>query len=108
MAMFERLPVRPIVVQSAAELQAESSRSLANCDLIVDALLGTGFKPPVKGLYAEAIAAMNRSGKPVVAVDIPSGADSDAMTAQAGEGIARADAHCHVHRAAPGTCLRGT
>ena len=90
--MFEQLPVRPIVVQTAQELQAESSRSLANCDLLVDAILGTGFKPPVKGLYADAIAAMNRSGKPVVAVDIPSGADSDAMTAQSGEGIARADA----------------
>jgi hydroxyethylthiazole kinase-like uncharacterized protein yjeF len=90
--MFGRLPVRPIVVQSVAELQAESSRSLGNCDLLVDAILGTGFKPPVKGLYAEAIAALNRSGKPVVAVDIPSGADSDAMTAQSGEGIARADA----------------
>jgi ADP-dependent NAD(P)H-hydrate dehydratase / NAD(P)H-hydrate epimerase len=91
-AMFERLPVRPIVVQSDQGLQVESSRSLSNCDLLVDALLGTGFKPPVKGLYADAIAAMNRSGKPIVAVDIPSGADSDAMTAQSGEGITRADA----------------
>jgi ADP-dependent NAD(P)H-hydrate dehydratase / NAD(P)H-hydrate epimerase len=91
-AMFERLPVRPVVLQTSQELQAESSRSLANCGLIVDALLGTGFKPPVKGLYAEAIAAMNSVGKPVVAVDIPSGAESDAMTAQAGGGITRADA----------------
>ena len=91
-AMFERLPVRPVVVQTVAELQAETSRSLGNCGLIVDALLGTGFKPPVTGLYADAIAAMNASGKPVVAVDIPSGADSDAMTVQAGAGIARADA----------------
>ncbi|HVP56353.1 MAG TPA: NAD(P)H-hydrate dehydratase [Candidatus Eisenbacteria bacterium] len=91
-AMFERLPVRPIVVQTPQELQAESARSLANCGLIVDAVLGTGFKPPVKGLYADAIAAINGSGKSVVAVDIPSGAESDVMTAQAGPGIARADA----------------
>ena len=35
---------------------------------------------------------MNRSGKPVVAVDIPSGADSDAMAPQSGGAIARADA----------------
>ena len=91
-AMFERLPVRPVVLQAAQELQAESSRSLANCGLIVDALLGTGFKPPVKGLYAEAIAAMNSAGKPAVAVDIPSGAESDATTAQADERRARADA----------------
>ena len=100
--MFERLPVRPIVVQSAQELQAESTRSLGNCDLLVDAILGTGFKPPVKGLFADAIAAMNRGGKPVVAVDIPSGADSDAMTAQSGEGIAQGRRDCHLHGSATG------
>lgn len=92
LAMFERLPLRPIEVTSQSELEAESSRSLGNSELIVDAILGTGFKPPVTGLYADAIAAMNRSGKPVVAIDIPSGADSDAMTPQSGDGIARADA----------------
>ena len=91
-AMFAHLPVRAIVVQNGQELKAESSRSLGNCDLLVDAVLGAGFKPPVKGLYADAIVAMNGGGKPVVAVDIPSGADSDAMTAQSGAGIARADA----------------
>ena len=91
-SMFERLPVRPVSVQSPDALVAESQRSLANCDLIVDAILGTGFTPPVRGLYAEAIAAINRSGKPVVAVDIPSGAESDSTHPQSGEGIARADA----------------
>ncbi len=91
-AMFERLPVRPIVVQTEQDLQAESSRSLGNCDLIVDAVLGTGFHPPVSGLYASAIAVMNRSQSPVVAVDIPSGADSDSTSPQHGEAIARADA----------------
>lgn len=92
LAMFERLPLRPVEVTNEQELAGESSRSLANCDLIVDAILGTGFRPPVTGLYADAIAALNRSDKPVVAVDIPSGADSDSMTPQAGDGIVRADA----------------
>jgi len=91
-AMFERLPVQPIAIQSAPELQAEATRSLGNSGLVVDALLGTGFKPPVKGLFADAIAVMNASGKPVVAIDVPSGADSDAMTPQSGEGIVRSDA----------------
>jgi NAD(P)H-hydrate epimerase len=90
--MFAKLPVRATVVTTPDELRAEAVRSLADCGLIVDALLGTGFKPPVQGQYANAIAAMNESGKPVLAVDIPSGADSDAMTPQRGGGIARADA----------------
>jgi ADP-dependent NAD(P)H-hydrate dehydratase / NAD(P)H-hydrate epimerase len=86
LAMFERLPLQPIIAENPAP------QSLVNSDLIVDAVLGTGFQPPVKGLYADAIGAMNRSGKPIVAVDIPSGADSDSMTEQSGDGIARADA----------------
>ena len=45
--------------------------------LLVDAVLGTGIKDEVRGLYAEVIALINSSGLPVVAVDIPSGLDAD-------------------------------
>jgi len=90
--MLAELCMRPAFVENSDQLAAEFSRSLTSCDLIVDAMLGTGFKPPVKGLYAEAIAAINRTGKPVVGVDIPSGAESDSMHPQSGEGICRADA----------------
>ncbi len=92
LAMFERLPLRPIEVTTPQELEAESSRSLGNCDLIIDAILGTGFRPPVAELYANTIALMNRSAMPVVAVDIPSGADSDSMKPQSGEGMIHPDA----------------
>ena len=40
---------------------------------------GRDSKPPVTGLYAEAIAVLNATQAPVIAVDIPSGADADAM-----------------------------
>ncbi|MFN3871214.1 MAG: NAD(P)H-hydrate dehydratase, partial [Aquificaceae bacterium] len=46
-------------------------------DLIVDALFGTGFKPPVAGLGVEWINLMNSSHIPIVSVDIPSGLSAD-------------------------------
>ena len=44
--------------------------------LIVDALLGTGLSSPIGGQHALAIAWMNRSEAPKVAIDIPSGLDA--------------------------------
>jgi len=89
-AMFEKLPISPIVVHSSEDLNGEQVRLAVLADLYIDAILGTGFKPPVSGLYAEAIALLNAGKVPVVAVDIPSGADADAMGPQLGT-IARAD-----------------
>lgn len=44
--------------------------------LIIDALLGTGLRAPVSGLYAVAIKWMNSSAALKVAIDIPSGLDA--------------------------------
>ncbi|MDZ7340786.1 MAG: NAD(P)H-hydrate dehydratase [candidate division KSB1 bacterium] len=46
-------------------------------DLIVDALLGTGTVGPVTGFLADLIGFINRLGAPVVAVDLPSGMETD-------------------------------
>lgn len=89
-AMYGKLPMAATMVRSIEELKSESVQQLLSADLYVDAILGTGFKPPVSGLYAAAIEFLNAGHAPVIAVDIPSGADADAMAAQKGT-IARAD-----------------
>ena len=50
---------------------------LINTDLIVDAMYGTGFHGKVRDELVPVIEAVNGSGKPVVAVDIPSGLEAD-------------------------------
>jgi NAD(P)H-hydrate epimerase len=85
--MYARLPIKALIVRAVREVQS----GIADCDVIIDAILGTGFRPPVKDLYTDAIAAINARAVPVVAVDIPSGADSDAIHEQPGP-ITRADA----------------
>ena len=88
--MYGKLPVAAIVVRSSEELKSDRVRLSLPADLYLDAILGTGFKPPVSGLFAEAIALLNSSEVPVIAVDIPSGADADALELQPGT-VARAN-----------------
>jgi len=51
--------------------------AMEECDLLVDALFGTGLSRPIEGLQKDLIQLAKRSGKPVVAVDIPSGLSAD-------------------------------
>lgn len=55
----------------------QPGRSLEGDGVLVDALLGTGLDRPVEGLIAEVIDALNDSGRPVLALDVPSGLDAD-------------------------------
>jgi hydroxyethylthiazole kinase-like uncharacterized protein yjeF len=50
---------------------------LAEGEIVVDALLGTGRRGDVRPDCAAAIRAINLSGRPVFALDVPSGLDSD-------------------------------
>jgi hydroxyethylthiazole kinase-like uncharacterized protein yjeF len=50
---------------------------LPGCGRVIDAMLGTGAQGDPRGIYASAIAAIHKSGIPVIAADTPSGLDCD-------------------------------
>ncbi len=70
--MLERLG---ITLWPATHPELESW--LAGAGLVIDALLGLGAVGQVREPMASLIARVNRSGRPVLAVDIPSGLDGD-------------------------------
>ena len=51
--------------------------NISNCDVVVDAIFGTGIKGEIEGLAAEVIDIINDNAKYVLSVDIPSGVDAD-------------------------------
>ena len=53
------------------------NKSIQKASILVDSLLGTGFRVPVQESLRHVIEAMNQSEKPIAAVDIPSGLDAD-------------------------------
>ncbi len=73
---FLRLRGRVEEVTAPEQVPAAEKR-LERCDVIVDALLGTGLNTAVRGVQAALIAGMNACDVPIVSVDIPSGLHAD-------------------------------
>jgi ADP-dependent NAD(P)H-hydrate dehydratase / NAD(P)H-hydrate epimerase len=76
---------------------------LRDADVVLDGLLGTGSSGAPRGLAAQAIAAVNASRSPVVAVDIPSGVD--AATGEVAAEAVRADVTVTFQALKPGHVL---
>ncbi|TVQ40028.1 MAG: NAD(P)H-hydrate dehydratase [Wenzhouxiangella sp.] len=62
-------------LQSGGQVEALAERLRG--DVLVDALLGTGLDRAAAGDYARLIEHVNETGRPVIAVDVPSGLDAD-------------------------------
>jgi NAD(P)H-hydrate epimerase len=78
------------VVESAAELAGHGDA--LNADLLVDAIVGTGFKPPLKGLAKSALEWVKASRAPILAIDLPSGWAADSTAAACTAPVFPADA----------------
>ncbi|PCH40115.1 YjeF N-terminal domain-like protein [Wolfiporia cocos MD-104 SS10] len=56
--------------------------ALASSDVILDAIFGFSFKPPVRAPFDAALPLLSASGLPIVSVDIPSGWDVEEGNAE--------------------------
>ncbi len=86
---LDGLPKISVVDLSTEEDPDAWTRALADVDVVVDALFGTGLRAEITGIPAVAIAAMNAASSTKVAVDIPSGLDAD--TGRSHGPVVRAD-----------------
>jgi hydroxyethylthiazole kinase-like uncharacterized protein yjeF len=71
--IVSKLPIECRRIESIDEVR----RDALHCHGIVDALFGTGLDREVTGFYKELILLINKSGKKVLSLDIPSGVNGD-------------------------------
>jgi ADP-dependent NAD(P)H-hydrate dehydratase / NAD(P)H-hydrate epimerase len=91
-----RVGLTVVEVTTAQEWELHFSE-ISECDLIVDAIVGTGFHGPLTGLLETVVADVNGLGAPVVAIDLPTGVSADSHELE-GEAI---EASMTVTLAAP-------
>jgi ADP-dependent NAD(P)H-hydrate dehydratase / NAD(P)H-hydrate epimerase len=91
-----RIGLTVVEITNAQEWELHFSE-ISQCDLLVDAILGTGFNGQLSGLLETVVADVNGLGVPVVAIDLPTGVSADSHEV-AGEAI---DASMTVTLAAP-------
>ncbi|MET0534983.1 MAG: NAD(P)H-hydrate dehydratase, partial [Steroidobacter sp.] len=64
-------------IAAGGAVRAWSDDCLANAEVVVDAIFGTGLSRPLDATTVHCINAINECGAPILALDIPSGLDSD-------------------------------
>jgi hydroxyethylthiazole kinase-like uncharacterized protein yjeF len=71
-----RIGMSVVEITNAQEWELHFSE-LSECDLVVDAILGTGFRGRLEGFLETVIADLNALGVPIVAIDLPTGLSAD-------------------------------
>ena len=87
----------------SGETQPLSADVLAGADVVIDALFGAGLSRPLSGEVGDLVTALNQSGLPVLAVDVPSGLDGN--TGLAGGPVVEAHRTVTFFRKKPGHIL---
>jgi NAD(P)H-hydrate epimerase len=82
-AALERATPQPDIEVSEAQSEEDLQAALEGAALVVDAVVGTGFKPPLRGLAVAARDLLAGMTVPVVAIDLPSGWDADSLEQRA-------------------------
>jgi ADP-dependent NAD(P)H-hydrate dehydratase / NAD(P)H-hydrate epimerase len=72
--------------------QLASIADVREADLIIDAVLGTGFKPPMKGLALDTLNWVKNFDVPILSVDLPSGWTADSTEYTASSSVYPSDA----------------
>jgi hydroxyethylthiazole kinase-like uncharacterized protein yjeF len=85
------------------EIESLSPATLAGADVVIDAMFGAGLSRALDGAAADMVAAINGAGKPVAAVDVPSGLNG--TTGQAAGPVVQAAATVTFFRLKPGHLL---
>jgi NAD(P)H-hydrate epimerase len=75
--MFKSISVPVLWLGDEKDLNKPEIEHALAAQMILDAVLGAGFKPPLKGLAEKVIVRMNKAQGWIVAVDLPSGIDAD-------------------------------
>ncbi len=75
-AVLEKMNVPVLRVDSQAEME-KAAMLVEDADLLIDALFGVGFQHEPREPFTSLISLMNESGRKILAVDLPSGLDSD-------------------------------
>jgi ADP-dependent NAD(P)H-hydrate dehydratase / NAD(P)H-hydrate epimerase len=76
-SICDSLATAPMWVSGEAGFQDEAIQQALEADLIIDAVTGTGFKPPLEGIARKAVEAINQASGIVVSVGVPSGVEPD-------------------------------